>query len=53
MVLSPQEKAVVVNLINVAWATGSVKSPQDAQVLEDLRAKLSAKSESTELKKVE
>lgn len=40
MELTDIEKALISDLINVAWQAGAVKAPQMAQALEDLRAKL-------------
>jgi DNA-binding winged helix-turn-helix (wHTH) protein len=40
MELNEQDKALVSDLINVAWSSGAVKNPQMAQLVENLRAKL-------------
>ena len=35
-----QDKALINDLINIAWGAGAIKNPQMAQVVETLRAKL-------------
>jgi hypothetical protein len=45
MELNEQDKALVSDLINVAWSSGAVKNPQMAQLIENLRAKLAKKPE--------
>lgn len=35
-----QDKAMINDLVNIAWQAGAVKTPQMAQMLEMLRAKL-------------
>jgi hypothetical protein len=44
MELNEQEKALVLDLINIAWQAGAVKSPQVAALVEQLRSRLSQKS---------
>lgn len=43
MTTTQQDDALINSLINIAWATGSVKSPKEGQQIEDLRAKIFAK----------
>lgn len=43
--LNEQDKALVNDLINIAWAAGAVKNPQMGARLEQLRAKLGEKPE--------
>jgi hypothetical protein len=43
--LTEQDKAVIRNLIDIAWRAGAVKSPADGEVLEQLRAKLAPAEE--------
>jgi hypothetical protein len=45
MDLNDQDKLLVSDLINIAWAAGAVKNPQMAQMVENLRAKLAKKPE--------
>lgn len=45
MELSDQDKALINDLVNIAWQSGAVKAPQMAQALENLRAKVLAKPE--------
>ena len=45
MELSEQDRLLVADLINIAWASGAVKNPQMAQMVENLRAKLAKKPE--------
>jgi hypothetical protein len=40
MELSDQDKALINDLINIAWQAGAVKAPQMAQTIEVLRQKL-------------
>lgn len=43
MDLSYQDKALINDLVNIAWQAGAVKSPNMAQALENLRGKILAK----------
>ena len=38
--LTDNDKALINDLINIAWGCGAVKSPQMAQTVETLRGKL-------------
>ena len=40
MEFTDQDKALINDLVNIAWQAGAVKSPQMAQMLEMLRMKL-------------
>ena len=40
MEFTDQDKVLVNDLINIAWAAGAVKNPQMAQTVENLRMKL-------------
>lgn len=43
MELSDKEKALIIDMINVCWKAGAVKSPEDSLEIEALRAKVLAK----------
>jgi hypothetical protein len=43
MELSDNDKALINDLINIAWQSGALKSPQVAQAVEQLRARILAK----------
>jgi translation elongation factor EF-4 len=45
MELTKQDWALIHELIGLAWQAGAVKSPQQAQGIEQLRAKVVAKIE--------
>ena len=38
--LNERHKALIHDLINIAWKAGAVRSPQMGQMLDDLRAEL-------------
>jgi hypothetical protein len=44
MELTEQEGSLVRDLINIAWQSGAVKSPQVGMMLEQLRTKLQQKT---------
>lgn len=43
MELSDKEKALVNDLVNIAWQAGAIKDPKTAQEVESLRAKILSK----------
>lgn len=45
MDLTDRDKAILNDLINIAWQAGAIKAPQMAQEVEQIRAKLLAKPE--------
>jgi hypothetical protein len=53
MEFTKSELGLIHDLINVAWQTGTVKSPQMAQGVEQLRAKIIQRIEATEKPKLE
>lgn len=38
--MTEQDKAIINDLINIAWSAGAIKNPQMAQTVEDLRRRL-------------
>jgi len=40
MELTKNDKALINDLINIAWSSGAVKAPQMGQTIEDLRRKI-------------
>lgn len=50
MELSDRDKALINDLVNIAWQAGAVKAPQMAQAIEDLRARILAKPEAVKEK---
>ena len=50
MELTEKDKAIINDLVNIAWQSGALRSPQMATDVEQLRAKIMKKEE---LKKVE
>ena len=45
MELSDNDRALINDLVNIAWQAGALKSPQTAQAVEQLRAKILAKED--------
>lgn len=45
MELTDKDKALINDLVNIAWQAGAVKAPAMAQALEELRAKILRKPE--------
>ena len=46
--LTDKDKAIINDLVTIAWSAGAVKSPQQANEVEQLRHKLLAKEEPKE-----
>jgi len=45
MELSAEERSTIARLIDLAWRTGNVQSPEDGAFLERLRARLALNGE--------
>lgn len=48
MELTDKDRAVIVDLINIAWQAGAIKAPRVAQEVENLRQRLITKPEPVE-----